>query len=75
MPKLPIVNGKDILKILANLGYSFDRQKGSHMIMIKKGCRSIPVPNHKPVSYRTVETIIKQSGITKDVFTRLHKSL
>lgn len=75
MPKLPIVNSKEIVKILTNLGYSFDRQKGSHMVMVKKGCRSIPVPNHKPVSYRTVEAIIKQSGITKDKFISLYRSL
>lgn len=73
MPKLPIVNGKEIVKILTTIGYTFDRQKGSHMIMVKKNFRSIPVPNHKPVSYRTVELIIKQSGITKDEFVRLFK--
>ena len=75
MPKLPIVSGKEVVKILSTLGYYFDRQKGSHMIMVKKGCRSIPVPNHKPVSYRTVEAIIKQSEITKDKFISLYKSL
>lgn len=61
MPKLPIVNGKEIVKILIKIGYELERQKGSHIVMVKKGCRSIPVPNHKPVSYRTVEAIIKQA--------------
>ena len=73
MPKLPIVNGRDIVKILVHVGYSFDRQKGSHLIMIKKGCRSIPVPNHRPVSCRTVEAIIKQSGMTKENFIKMYK--
>ncbi len=73
MPKLPIVNGKELVKILSKIGYIFDRQKGSHMIMIKNGKRSIPVPNHKPVSYRTVEMIIKQAEITKEDFIKLWK--
>lgn len=75
MPKLPIVNAKEIVKILEEIGYVFDRQKGSHLILIKKGARSIPVPNHKPVSYRTVEAIIKQSGISREEFIRIYKSL
>lgn len=73
MPKLPIVNGKELVKILSKIGYIFDRQKGSHMIMIKNDKRSIPVPNHKPVSYRTVEMIIKQAEITKEDFIKLWK--
>jgi len=73
MPKLPIVNGRGIVRILTKLGYSFNRQKGSHLIMTKKGERSIPVPNHRPVSYRTVEAIIKQAGISKIQFIKLYK--
>jgi predicted RNA binding protein YcfA (HicA-like mRNA interferase family) len=65
MPKLPVLSGYLIVRILESKGYRFDRQKGSHMIMVKDGLRSIPVPNHDPVSTGTLVQILKQAGISR----------
>jgi len=71
MLKLPILNGKEVVKILEKLGYVFSRQKGSHMIMIKNGVRSVPVPNHNPISIGTLSKIIKQAGIDVNELKKL----
>jgi len=71
MPKLPVLNGKEVVKILEKLGYIFSRKKGSHMIMIKNGVRSVPVPNHNPISVGTLSKIIKQVGIDGDELKKL----
>ncbi len=36
MSKLPIVSGKDIIKVLTKVGFRVDRQKGSHIYLNKR---------------------------------------
>jgi len=40
------MNGKQLKKCLEKYGWVLDRISGSHHIMIKKECRSIPIPVH-----------------------------
>jgi predicted RNA binding protein YcfA (HicA-like mRNA interferase family) len=48
MPKLPIISGKDAIKVFKKLGWEVSRQKGSHIIMTKDGSiYSLSIPNKK----------------------------
>jgi len=38
------MSGKELVKILEENGWILDRISGSHHILIKKDCRSIPIP-------------------------------
>ena len=70
MPKLPILSGKDVLKLLFKLGYELDHQTGSHMILRQKDSphRRLTVPNHREIAKGTLLAIIKQAGLTKEEF-------
>ena len=49
MPKLPVVSGTRLVKLLGKLGYEAIRQRGSHIVLRKvteAGEHSITVPNH-----------------------------
>lgn len=62
MPKLPIVSGQELIKVLQKLGYLVVRQKGSHVQLQKEtnfGVHRITVPNHKVISFGIVNDIIK----------------
>jgi len=74
MPKLPTnFSGKDVVKILAKLGYEIDHQTGSHMILRQKEYlyRRLTIPNHKTLAKGTSRAIIKQSGLTREEFLNL----
>ena len=73
MGKLPVVSGKDVVKSLQKIGYEFDHQKGSHIILRQNYSpyRRLTVPNHKEISKGTLKSIIKQSGLTVDEFINL----
>jgi len=62
------VNGKQLMKLLERHGWHLDRISGSHHIMIKDGCRSIPIPVHGSAELpRGLERkILKQARITED---------
>jgi len=36
MPKLPVVSGKELIKVFGKIGFLFVRQRGDHVIMKHK---------------------------------------
>lgn len=59
------MTGKQLKKLLVESGWRLDRISGSHHIMIREGCRSIPIPVHGNVDLPKglVKAITKQAGI------------
>jgi predicted RNA binding protein YcfA (HicA-like mRNA interferase family) len=48
MTKLPSVSARDYIRVAEKLGFTLDRQKGSHAIYIRKtDHRRLVVPIHK----------------------------
>lgn len=55
------------------LGYEFDRQRGSHM-MLRQAVppyQGITVPNHREMPAGTLRAIIRQAGLTVEEFKAL----
>ncbi|MHB1621392.1 MAG: type II toxin-antitoxin system HicA family toxin [Sulfuricella sp.] len=52
-------------KLLEANGWRLDRISGSHPIMIREGCRSVPIPIHgnAEISRGLLNAIFKQAGI------------
>lgn len=51
----------------------FWRLRGSHIIMQKSDTGSaitVPVPNHRTVKIGTLQSIIRKSGLPKELFQR-----
>jgi predicted RNA binding protein YcfA (HicA-like mRNA interferase family) len=73
MSNLPRVSGRAVVKALAKLGYEFDRQRGSHIVLRQpiSPYRRIVIPDHKEVAKGTLRSIIRETGLTVDEFTRL----
>ena len=73
MPKLPILSGNDVVKILIKLGYSNIRTSGDHAILKKEnreGKSVIPVPLHRELAIGTLKSIIKQAGLEREEFLK-----
>jgi predicted RNA binding protein YcfA (HicA-like mRNA interferase family) len=72
--KLPILKGKDVVKILEKFGFKIDRRKGSHLLMKKEKSspvdppRTVIVPMHQEVARGTLRHIINKAGMTRDEF-------
>jgi predicted RNA binding protein YcfA (HicA-like mRNA interferase family) len=71
--KLPVVSGADAVKALRKLGYEFDDQEGSHIIVRHQQPphRRLSIPNHKELAKGTLRHLIKQAGLTVEEFDRL----
>jgi predicted RNA binding protein YcfA (HicA-like mRNA interferase family) len=62
------LSGKEICLILSKHGFIKIRQKGSHAIMQKlthDSTITVPVPMHKEIKIGTLNSIIRQSKLSK----------
>ncbi|MCL5782539.1 MAG: type II toxin-antitoxin system HicA family toxin [Candidatus Thermoplasmatota archaeon] len=71
MPKLPVVSGKKVVKALSQIGYEFDHQIGSHMILRNSQGNRISVPNHSELDRGTLKSILRDAGLTVQEFIEL----
>jgi len=71
LTKLRVLSGREVCRILASNGFLQVRQKGSHIIMQLKTINStitVPVPDHKEIRIGTLQSIIRQTGLPKQLF-------
>ena len=73
MNSLPVVSGREVVKALEKIGYGFDRQRGSHMILRQQDPphRRLTIPDHTEVAKGTLRTIIRQAGLTVEELNHL----
>ncbi|MET0754288.1 MAG: type II toxin-antitoxin system HicA family toxin [Pyrinomonadaceae bacterium] len=71
---LPVLSGKEIVKIFESFGWEVSRQRGSHIIMTKEGeIITLSVPNHREVARGTLRSLIRSANLTVEVFTKAIK--
>jgi predicted RNA binding protein YcfA (HicA-like mRNA interferase family) len=71
MTRLPLLSGREIMKILSKNGFEVVGRKGSHVRMKKitsDGVLITVIPDHKEIPVGTLKSIIRQSGLPEDVF-------
>ncbi|MEN6467720.1 MAG: type II toxin-antitoxin system HicA family toxin [Smithella sp.] len=71
MGKLRVLSGKQVCSILSQHGFLEVRQRGSHIVMQKHlpgTTITVPVPNHSELRIGTLQSIIRQSGVSKNEF-------
>ena len=73
MSKVPLLNAREVAKILEKLGFVFKRQKGSHMFFEHLDGRTTVIPNHpsEKIDRGLLNKIIKHDlQINREEFLR-----
>ena len=65
MPKLPVLSGQELVRLLEQVGFEQVRQRGSHVVMRRAGSGCV-VPLHKEVKTGTLAGILRHAGRTAD---------
>jgi len=71
MGKIRALSGKEVCAILSRHGFEEIRQRGSHIVMQKQlpdTTITVPVPNHPELRKGTLQSIIRQSCISRSEF-------
>jgi predicted RNA binding protein YcfA (HicA-like mRNA interferase family) len=53
------------------MGYVFDHQTSSHIILRHSTQRRLTVPDHKELAKGTLRSLIREAGITREQFIEL----
>lgn len=69
MPKLPCVSGAKAAKALERLGFTRQRQKGSHLVM-RRGSNVCVVPMHRELDQGTLRGVLRQAGVAPEEFVK-----
>lgn len=76
MPKLPVVNGREVIRALERAGFLLYRRVGSHVSLWNPDTRrGATVTDHgsKDLPPGTLRGIIRDAGLTVEEFRRLLK--
>ncbi len=76
MAKLPVVSGREAVKVFEKIGYRVVRRKGSHIrLRDDKNKRHEPltIPDHKELRTGLLRSLIRDADLTVEEFERLWK--
>ena len=69
MAVVPLLSGREVMKVFASFGWQVARQSGSHIILVKEDYpATLSVPNHKQVARGTLRSLIRDAGLTVGEF-------
>ncbi len=72
MGKLPVISGAQAVRAFEKGGWTKDRQRGSHLVMLKPGRNvSLSIPQHRELAPGTLRALIRAAGMTVDEFVAL----
>jgi predicted RNA binding protein YcfA (HicA-like mRNA interferase family) len=72
MPQLPVVSGRQARRAFEKAGWTFNRQRGSHMILVKPGVAiNLSIPDHRELDRGLLRGLIRDAGLTVEQFVGL----
>ncbi len=74
MSRLPVVSGREIIKLLTKIGFEIVGRKGSHVRLKKRRDKEVLiviVPMHRELARGTLKSILRQANMTVDDLVRL----
>ena len=70
--KLKLCSGAEAVRKLQGAGWSFARQKGSHVMLTKSGYQwTLSVPQHDELGPGPLRKLIRKAGLTFEEFKEL----
>jgi len=71
MPKVPLLSGETIIKVLEKIGYFQTRQRGSHVRLKHETRRAVTVPDYKTIGKGLLRKILRDAELTVEEFVYL----
>ncbi|HER25339.1 MAG TPA: type II toxin-antitoxin system HicA family toxin [Candidatus Atribacteria bacterium] len=74
MQKIPLLSGREVVKVFVRLGWEVARQQGSHIILVKEGhIATLSIPDHHEVARGTLRSLIARAALTIEEFLNVLK--
>jgi predicted RNA binding protein YcfA (HicA-like mRNA interferase family) len=69
--RLRVLSGRQVCRILAEHGFAQVRRRGDHVVMqrrLEDTTITVPVPDHRELRVGTLQAIIRQSRLARELF-------
>ena len=65
MPRLPVLSGRDVVRVFQTFGWRVVRQSSSHIIMVREGSfATLSIPDHTEVAKGTLRSLIRAANLS-----------
>ena len=71
MGRLAGISGRKAVAAFCRVGYKVARQRGSHVILRKRGMPNLVIPSHRSVAPFLLRSQIRRAGMTEEEFIEL----
>ena len=71
MGRLAGISGRRAVAAFCRIGYKVARQRGSHVILRKRGMPNLVIPSHRSVAPFLLRSQIRRAGLTEEEFIEL----
>lgn len=72
MSKLPVISGRQLVGALKQIGFEFDRQRGSHIMLFRSSpATTLSVPDHRELDRGTLRSLLRQAGMSPAELVKL----
>ena len=74
MSKLPVISGRQVVRVLTRIGFVIVGRKGSHVRLKRRRAEEVLiviVPMHRELAKGTLRSILKQANLTAEDLLRL----
>jgi len=74
LSKLPVISGREMVKVLAKMGFTIVGRKGSHVRMKRQHGKEVLiviVPMHRELAKGTLRSVLRQANLTVEDLNRL----
>ncbi len=76
MPAIHPVHYKTLVAVFERDGFTFDRQRGDHLIYIKPGVlRPLVIPAYHEVPVFIIKNLLRSAGMNRDRYFELLQNL
>jgi len=69
--RLSGISGRAAVAAFGRAGFSFLRQKGSHVVLAKSGRPNLVIPLHRSIAPFLLRSQIRRAGLTEEGFLEL----
>jgi len=74
LSRLPVISGREMLRVLTKIGFAIVGRKGSHVRLKRRRDKEVLiviVPMHHELAKGTLRSILRQANLTAEDLTRL----
>lgn len=67
--RVPVLSGRDVVRVFGKFGWTVARQASSHIILVKSGeVATLSVPDHREVARGTLRSLIRSANLSVEAF-------